>query len=370
MQADRERLDQRRLFPRDAVRQLDRAGRADRRILREATRNLAGGAAAALLVVSQGLHGEAEARGELLPAPAQARPHHRAASVCERGADMDRKTAWVVPAFAGVVMLVICFNTVGGFNGIARSPGVSLGVFAIVLVIAGSLGWRDYRRLRDDPIMVEVAEAEPGRDLSHRLDQPPVVLVASRLKSSVRPAFMVAFGAIWVGLSLAQPGVCRVVSLTAYLPFLMIAFVMSVSCVLKPERIALAPEGLTYLAPWGNRHWSWDQIREIKLVKTQISIPFIRWFRKGRPSRGIYFKVFYPAGAVRRRSRYGLGPVWRYSGDELALLLEAARTKWSTSAAAELLPPPWFDLSRLHTIVLMMVCFGTVWMWYAQPCAR
>lgn len=90
---------------------------------------------------------------------------------------MDRKTAWVVPVLTAVIVLVIAFNSVGGIGGIAKEPGVSLAVFGILLVTLIPMSWLNYRRMRRQPIIVDVAEAEGGIDLSSRLDQAPVELV-------------------------------------------------------------------------------------------------------------------------------------------------------------------------------------------------
>lgn len=175
---------------------------------------------------------------------------------------------------------------------------------------------------------------------------------------------------IYVAVSLAQPGICRVVSLGAYSPFLLVGLFISVTPVVKPERLVLARDGLTYSAPWRKRHWSWDEIRDIKLVKSQSPIPFVRWFWRARPASSIYFTVFQPPGHARGPARYALRSVWAFTGDEVASLLETARRRWSTPAGVGFVPAPGLYGEYMRTGLPLAVVFGTLWMWYAQPCAR
>lgn len=281
---------------------------------------------------------------------------------------MDRKRAWMVPAFCGAAMIVIFFTSQGGLAGLAREPEVSFAVFAILVLISAPMLWLNYRRMRRDPILVPVAPSEPATPADVRLKNPPIILIASRWKTAARCVQIVIISVLFIAVSLAQPGVCRLVSLVSYGPVVLWSFAVSVMGLWLPQRLELRPEGLTHVWLWRERNWTWNELRDLTLVKSQI--PIFGWIFKNRPTSGLYFKRYQPEGHAFGAARAGFSSVWRESGQEVSKLLEAARIKWSTPAGNAFVPVPMRFRSYLWTGAVLAIMAGVVWMWMAQPCAN
>ena len=281
---------------------------------------------------------------------------------------MDRKRAWVIPVFSGALMLIIAFYTVGGFAGIAKNPAVSLLTLAVVIVITTPMMWLSYIKNRRQPILVEVAKIPPDVSQDIRPEHEPVILIASTWKSLLRTLFIGIVGGIFVYIGFLQPGLCRVISIAAYAPLALWSFAISAICLFLPERLTIDHSGLTYSRLWLIRHWTWDEIRDITLVKRQI--PLVGWFLKRRPTASLYFKRYQPKDQLTGPAQAGFGSIWRMSGDEIAELLETARARWSTPAGLTFVRVPKTYRLYIPTALTLAIVGGIMWMWYAQPCVK
>ncbi len=281
---------------------------------------------------------------------------------------MDRDHAWVIPALTGLIMLGCIYAALGGSAGVSRDPGVSLAAAAIMVAITVPLLWLTYRRLRRQPIIVPITETKPNISLAEQLNYPPVVLMASRWKLLGRATFAGVVTAIFIGISLAQPGVCRVVSVGLLGPFLIWAFLLWALSLWRPNRLTLAPEGLSHQTIWTAHHWTWDEVRDIRLAKRNI--PFIGGFFKKRPTASVLFKRYQPEGQIGGAAQVGVLSIWKMSGDDLAALMEAARSKWSTPEGTSYVPIRGFFKTYYPIIAIMALMAGLYWMWFTQPCAH
>jgi hypothetical protein len=265
-------------------------------------------------------------------------------------------------------MLIVSFSAVGGFAGIAKNPLVSLLVLAVVAAITVPMMWLSYISNRRQPILVEIEKASSDAAQDGRLAHEPTILRASTGKVAFRTIFIVVAAATFLYIGFLQPGVCRVISIAAYAPLLLWSFAISALCLFVPERLVIEPAGLTHARLWLVRHWTWDEVRDIKLVKQQI--PLIGWFVKRRPSMSLYFRRYQPEGHATGPALGGFESIWRMSGDEVADLLERARARWSTPAGASFVPVPKTYRLYIRTIITFALIGGVTWMWYAQPCAK
>ena len=173
--------------------------------------------------------------------------------------------------------------------------------------------------MRRDPIIVSVGEVASVLTANDRLRQPPIVLTAARWKTLLRVIYIAFVGSIFIAISFLQPGVCRAVSLAAYAPLVIWSFGTAAICLWRPERLELRPEGLRHVWLWLDRRWTWNELRDITLIKRQI--PFFGWLFRKRPTVSLYFKRYQPAGQATGPARAGVRSVWSESGEDVAQLL-------------------------------------------------
>jgi hypothetical protein len=281
---------------------------------------------------------------------------------------MDRERAWVIPAISGGLMLIIAFISLGGVAGIARAPGISAIFLAVLLVIEAPLLWLTYRRYRRDPIITPVEPTQSDVFGPPELDGGPMEFVGSTWKLLAWTIYLAAIFSLFIGWSLKEPGACRVASLSLVLPFALWSMAIILACLVRPERLTIARDGLTHVWLWRTRHWSWDEIRDIRMVKR--SIPFIRRFLKRSPVASIYFKTYRPPGRPGGRARVGFRSIYTVNGYELAGTLESARAEWSTPAGQAFVPVPRTWRSYLPTSLAIAAIGALMWILYAQPCGH
>ncbi len=284
------------------------------------------------------------------------------------GRRMDRERAWVIPAILGVTLLITFFFSLGGVAGIARQPVVSGMVLAIILVVGAPILWFTYRSFRRDPTItpVEFTPADvfgpPARDGA------PMEFVGSTWKALAWAIYLAAVFSLFLNFSFREPGVCRAASLTFVVPFALWSIATLFACVVRPERLTIAQDGLTHVWLWRSRHWTWDEVRDIRMVKQNI--PFVGRFLKRRPVASIYFKRYQPPGRAGGRARVSFRSIYKVNGYELASALESARAEWLTPAGESFIPVPRTWRSYFPTAIVLVVVGALMWIWYAHPCGR
>ena len=194
---------------------------------------------------------------------------------------MTGKNAWIVLALTGTLILGCWIYSVGGVAGIAKDPVIAFSVLAIMGVIAVPIFWLNYRRWRHFPLIEELPEAEADTPKDARLEQTPLVLVASRLKILAWTVVSGAFLVFIVTAGYAQPGVCRTVSLLALGPLFVWTFLSWLTLVFVTPRLIFSVDGLTLETPWRSRRWVWNEIGQVKVAKTYVPVPIVAWFAPG-----------------------------------------------------------------------------------------
>ncbi len=232
---------------------------------------------------------------------------------------MDRERAWVIPVIAGVVMLVAAFLSLGGFAGIVRSPGYSVMSLTLMLAIYAPLLWFTYRRNRRDPIITPVQSAQSDVFGPPAIEGESMEFVGSRWKILGWAIYIIAVFGFLLGLSVPEQGVCRAVSLTLIVPFALWGVATFLACLVSPERLLLARAGLTHVWLWRTRRWGWDEVRDIRMVNSNL--PFIRRFLGRRPVTSIYFRRYQPPGKGRGHARVAFRSIYRADGHEIATAL-------------------------------------------------
>lgn len=279
---------------------------------------------------------------------------------------MDRERAWVIPAIAGVVMLAAAFLSLGGFAGIARSPGYSIVSLTLMLAIYAPILWFTYRRNRRDPIITPVESVQPDVFGPPVIEGESVEFVGSRWKIFGWTIYFVAVFGFLLDLGLREQGACRVVSLTLVAPSTLWGLATLLACLVTPERLLLARDGLTHAWLWRTRRWGWDEVRDIRMVNSNL--PFMGRFLGRRPVTSIYFRKYQPPGKARGYARVAFRSIYRADGHEVATALEAARVEWSTSAAETFVPvrAAWWTYVRT-ACVLSAMC-ALLWILFTHPC--
>jgi hypothetical protein len=157
------------------------------------------------------------------------------------------------------------------------------------------------------------------------LDQPPIVIYTSALKSG---ALMIGCAAVaafcWFLLSLNPPAAHADSGLVAFglaVPYYGWLFV-------SPNVLTLSPDGLTLKTRWRKAEWSWDQVSHFRAVRVQIASQHVAFdLEEGSsgPSSYMQWYVRY-AGADD-----SLGGGWELGATELAALLNSARDRWKAA---------------------------------------
>ena len=280
---------------------------------------------------------------------------------------MDKESAWVIPAAVGGVLLINTLFSLGGFAGIARAPAASAIVLAVVLVGGVPSLWFTYRRDRRDPIIAPV-ETTLVDVFGPPLDGAPVEFVGSTWKVLARAAYVAAACSVFAGFFLEQPGVCRAAGVSFVVPLALWSVVTLLACAIKPERLTIAREGLTHVWLWSTRHWGWDEVRDIRMVKQRI--PIIGRFMKRSPVASIYFKPYRPPGQTGGRARVAFRSMYKADGYEIAGALDSARAEWSTPAGAFFTPVPQTWRSYLSAGVWLAIVGALTWIAIAHPCGH
>jgi hypothetical protein len=281
---------------------------------------------------------------------------------------MDKERAWVIPAIVGGVLLITTFSSLGGFAGIARAPVVSAIILAIMLVVGVPWLWLTYRRYRRDPIIAPVETTRSDVFGPRPLDVAPMEFVGSTWKALARAAYLAAMFSLFTGLFFEQPGACRVAGLSFVVPLALWSVAIMLACAIKPERLSIAREGLTHVGLWRTRHWGWDEVRDIRMVKQRI--PIIGRFMKRSPVASIYFKGYRPPGHAGGRARVGFRSIYKADGYELASALDSARAEWSTPAGAAFVPVPQSWRRYLPMGIMLAISGALAWIAIAHPCGH
>ena len=285
---------------------------------------------------------------------------------------MTGKNAWIVLALSGAVMLGCWFYSVGGVAGIANDPVIALSVLAIMVVIAIPIYWLSYRRWRRYPLLVEVPETPVSAPNDARFEQVPLVLAASRWKILAWIIVTGAFLAFILAIGNAQPGVCRAVSLLALGPLFVWNFFSWLILLFTIPRLIFSADGLALETPWRSRRWTWDEIGQVRVAKTYVPIPIIAWLAKGggRVSLSVSFKRRAPDGNTVGIPQAGFRSIWKLSGEDLGELVNSARRRWSSSAAASWQPvraSVSYYLRAYAPMALIALFFAVL---YMHPCGR
>jgi hypothetical protein len=237
---------------------------------------------------------------------------------------------FLIIALAAAIIVWALYQSLGGIEGIRRNPSVSLGVIGIVVLIAIPFFWFRYRRLKREPIYEEVRDPEPTAPPDSQLDKTPLVLAASRLKIlALLILSVLAFS--FVALMLwTQPGVCGVIGVATTAPFIAFTLVMAVIGLVVLERLEITPQGLKHSTFWRTRFWSWDEIRNLTLIKGRAF--GFAW------TSGIVFNRFAADRYTTGPARVMLRPTWSMASDKLADLLNRARLRWSSAKTSTFEP--------------------------------
>jgi hypothetical protein len=233
-------------------------------------------------------------------------------------------------------------------------------VIGIVVATALPFLWFRYRRLKREPIYEEVRDPGPTAQSGGQLDKTPLVFAASRIKVITLLAFSVltfSVGAMWLW---AQPGVCRVIGIATTAPFMAFALMMAVVGAIVKERLEITPQGLTHSTFWRSRSWSWDEIRNITLLK-------LRGFGFAWTS-GIVFNRFSSDRYATGQARVMLRPIWPIASDKLAELLNVARLRWSSSKGASFVPVKKGVSHYLPLAITWLIVGIVLYLIIGRPC--
>ena len=237
---------------------------------------------------------------------------------------------FLIIALAAAVIVWSLYQSLGGIEGMQRDPTVSLGVIGIVVLISVPFFWFRYHRLQREPIYEAVRDPEPTAPPDSQLDRTPLVFVASRLKILGLLLFSVLAFSVVALMLWTQPGVCGVVGIATTAPFIVFTLAMAVIGLVVLERLEITPEGLKHSTFWRSRLWSWDEIRDLTLIKGRAF--GLSW------TSGIVFNRFSSDRYASGPARIMLRPTWPMASDKLADMLNRARLRWSSPKASEFVP--------------------------------
>ena len=252
------------------------------------------------------------------------------------------------------------YHSLQNAEGVLRDPVMSLMFIGVCVLIAVPVLLFQYRRQQREPIHVEIEDPAQGAPSDARLDSAPVVLVASRGKVAILLIAAIASIGLLALFMWGQPGVCRVAGIGSLVPFVVFAIVFAALGLLKPERLEIAHQGLTHVTFWRLSFWSWDEIRNITVIKA-------RMFGSTWTS-GIWFNRFADTASSPGPAHPALRPVWPIASDELAALLNEARLRWSSARGPTLVPVKTPIADRILAALPFVPMGLLVWLMIAHPC--
>lgn len=232
-----------------------------------------------------------------------------------------------IALFAGGLVLLAFYKSMGGIDGIRSHPGEAL-IVALIAAIAMAMSFlsRRHRMSQNSPYFA-VPDPAPGTPPDARLTSLPLVLIASRGKMLGTLAIAL-LGAPFVALMLAsQPGICGTVGLASFAPILLGGLAMLAVGLVWPERLEIAPWGLKHVTFWRTREWPWAEVRDVMIIRTL----------GGAWTSGIVFNRHASPTSQPGSVRPSLRAVWPLPTDEVAALINEARVRWSP-AGADLAP--------------------------------
>jgi len=231
-------------------------------------------------------------------------------------------------ALAAVIVLLAFYKTMGGIDGIRSKPGESLIVAIIAAFSMVWVFWFRYRKLEQESPYVAVPDPAPGAPADARLTGVQFVLVASRSKMLAVLAGS-ALGAAVISLVMwAQPGVCRAIGLASFAPFYALSLATFAGGMIRPERLEIAPWGLKHITFWRTRQWPWEEVRDVTVIKTL----------RGAWTSGIAFNRHASGASQAGPTRPMFRAVWPIPTEEVAKLINDARSRWSPAGASGLAP--------------------------------
>lgn len=265
----------------------------------------------------------------------------------------------LIVALAAIVVLWSMFHSLGGVEGIRRDPSIAAFAFCFVLLALIPFFWFQYRRLQREPMYEAVSDNQiaPPND---PLERTPTILVASRLKNLVLLLVSVvgfSFGAL---LFWRQPGLCGIAGIASTAPIMAFALTIGVAGLISRERLEITRQGLKHTTFWRSQSWSWDQIRDLTLIKA-------RGFGFSWTS-GIAFNVFSSDPYASGPARVTLRPTWPIASNELADMLNRARLQWSSATAAHLYPVRKNWMHYLPMALTWLYAGGAVLLYMGRPC--
>lgn len=159
------------------------------------------------------------------------------------------------------------------------------------------------------------------------LDQPPVVIKSSALKSFALMAGSASVAAFcWFDLSLdpsASHAASGLVAFALCVPYYAWLF-------LSPNVIALSPDGLTLRTRWRSTRWSWSEVTHFRVISVHIASRHVGFDVVGQSPGPVSwvqsYMQFYVGYAGADDS---LGAGWEIGAGRLADLLNAARARWA-----------------------------------------
>jgi len=282
---------------------------------------------------------------------------------------MNRKYAWVLTVATAAILAGCFLYALLTTPGLLRQPLVAFLALGIVAATAAPLLWLQYRRAVKYPLVVDIAGTAALSTNIH-LDEPPIVVAASRLKVFVWCAAIAAGGAILCGLALEQRGICRVVGVATIGPLFAWNLLLWLVLLAVPPRLVLDETGLSVEYPWTTRRWAWNQVGPISVAKLNIPIPILRWLAPGRArvSMSVRFKLLAPPGAKAGAAWGGMRSIWPMSGEALGEVIGSGGRKWATVAPSSWQPVRASLSYYGRSLVSMLLVIGFLALVFLHPC--
>jgi hypothetical protein len=280
---------------------------------------------------------------------------------CEQVISFPMNRPLLILALSAAIILWSLYQSLGGVEGIQRDPARSLSVVGIVVLISAPFFWFRYRRLQREPIYEAVRDPEPTAPSDVRLDNTPIVFVASRPKILALLLLSVVAFSVAALIFWTQPGVCRVLGLATIAPVFAFTLAMAVVSLAVLERLEITREGLKHSTFWRSRFWPWDEIRDLTLIKA-------RAFGRSWTS-GIVFNRFSADPYASGPARIGLRPTWPLASEKLADLVNQARLRWSSPTASEFFPVRKGVLHYLPAALTWLFMGLMLYALIERPCA-
>ena len=156
------------------------------------------------------------------------------------------------------------------------------------------------------------------------LDQPPVVICSSALKSfALMTACGLAAAFCWFDLSLGPASSTHAASgLVAFglgVPYYAWLF-------LSPNTLTLSPEGLVLKTRWRSARWPWEAVSRFRAIQVHLATQQVGFDLRQAPEGARSFMQYYVGYAGADDS---LGGGWEIGAARLAELITQARARWA-----------------------------------------